>query len=232
MSRGTGSEAGAALYGKLPGAADFVMHNLPPRLIDSWDSWLRGALSMARVNADLTAQEAFYDSPPWRFWLRPGAFDSIGWVGVLVSSADRVGRPYPLTLARPVTAEPKLQPMPNTLALDNLESTALRMIDDQFAADAAIAALAHAVEPAGDGPAEARRAASFGLDLPGGMENAIAEGAATLWWQYGWTSQPAALAAAPSAPPPAQAAALWLADWAARGWRRTAWGWMAAAVDV
>ena len=50
--------------------------------------------------------DGYLASPSWRFLLMPGVMDGQPWAGVLMPSVDRVGRYYPLTIARPLPALP------------------------------------------------------------------------------------------------------------------------------
>ena len=109
----TAVAAGAGFFGKVPARGDFVGAGLPASFTAPWDAWLRAALANARARvgdaAGASWHQAFLVSPVWRFLLAPGACGPDGWIGIVASSADGVGRLYPLTLALPVPdADPAL----------------------------------------------------------------------------------------------------------------------------
>ena len=110
-------------YGKLPALGDFAGRRLPPLFVDPWDRWLALGMSHWR-DSDPAWLEAFLAAPTWRFALGAGVpFElSPGYAGVLMPSVDRVGRYFPLTIARPRgphssgrTATP--QPVPVCVAM-------------------------------------------------------------------------------------------------------------------
>jgi type VI secretion system protein ImpM len=70
-------------FGKLPAAGDFVSRRLPPAFVRAWDRWASRHL-VPRPEA-----EALY-------FVFPGELPA---TGVVVPSADRAGRHFPLTLA-------------------------------------------------------------------------------------------------------------------------------------
>lgn len=89
-------------YGKLPSLGDFASRRLSPLFIEPWDRWLASGLASWR-ESDTDWLDAFLAAPTWRFALGAGIpFDaSPGYTGVLMPSVDRVGRYFPLTVARP-----------------------------------------------------------------------------------------------------------------------------------
>lgn len=103
MSRtmdGRGNQVG--WYGKVPSLGDFVRHGLPDPLVEHWDTWLQRALLHGRHARGAGFDAALQALPTWRFFIPPLAIDAHAWCGVLQSSADRVGRTFPLILAQPV----------------------------------------------------------------------------------------------------------------------------------
>jgi type VI secretion system protein ImpM len=77
--------------GKLPRAGDFVARGLPPGFVRRWDRWASRHL-VPRLGAAWPAGGL-------RFHLR--APEGPAMTGVALPSADRAGRPFPLTLAAP-----------------------------------------------------------------------------------------------------------------------------------
>jgi len=94
------SDAGAAgWFGKIPALGDFTGRRLPPEFVEPWDQWLSTELSDARQLLGPDWPPSHLDAPIWRFVLTPGVLDSRYWFGILLPSADRVGRRFPLSLA-------------------------------------------------------------------------------------------------------------------------------------
>lgn len=88
------------LYGKLPAHGDFVRRALPDGFVLPWDAWLQACIATAREEMGEAEFAAAWDAaPPWRFRLPPGACGTSAAAGVMVPSADMVGRRFPLTLA-------------------------------------------------------------------------------------------------------------------------------------
>lgn len=87
-----GTEPVTAWYGKLPARGDFVGQGLPPAWVEGWDHCLQQVLRLGELR----------HFPPWRFLVWPAPEDAHGPVraGVLVSSHDRVGRVFPLTVVQ------------------------------------------------------------------------------------------------------------------------------------
>jgi type VI secretion system protein ImpM len=89
----------AGWFGKIPALGDFVSRRLPPEFIEPWDHWLSEELPAAERALGADWAESYANAPVWRFALMPQVLDSRHWLGVLMPSADRVGRRYPLTMA-------------------------------------------------------------------------------------------------------------------------------------
>jgi type VI secretion system ImpM family protein len=89
-------------FGKLPNLGDFASRRLPDAFVQPWDRWLQ--LGMARAREDVPGDwlAGYLVAPIRRFWLAPGVLGDGGWAGLLMPSVDRVGRHFPLTLARPL----------------------------------------------------------------------------------------------------------------------------------
>lgn len=100
-------------HGKIPTAGDFVSRDLPLAFVEAWDRWT------ARHLAPLLARPG-EGHPPLRFTLGPDALGPA--TGVVLASADRAGRAFPLTLA--ATVQP-----PRDLLPDGLEDWFLALED-------------------------------------------------------------------------------------------------------
>jgi type VI secretion system protein ImpM len=203
-------------FGKIPSKGDFVTANLPGSFIDPWDGWLRLTLVHSRERlGDQAARIAFLSSPVWRFVLTPGVCGPQGWAGVIASSADRVGRTYPLTLAAalPLACDPAGLPGRWAPGFERLIDLALMMLKDDAAVDRAAASLQRLLEglplPEGNpspfalphaaalGPGDARVVSRTpaGPAFEQARQAALNEagGAFSLMWQTDWGRPPVAI---------------------------------------
>lgn len=209
-------------FGKLPGHGDFVGRRLPSAMRDPLDAWLQHALLHSQRDLGAAWKPAWLHSPLWRFVLAPGVCGSQAWSGVMMPSADRVGRCFPLVLAAPGMAA-----LPDCLGqhapwFARLEDCALSVLDADWsieAFDAALLALdgappaAEAAGPLLDGPQVTPLA---GQSLPPLAASAL--GGASGWWTVGAPQVAPCLALSPGLPPPAGFTAFLDGGWAARGW--------------
>lgn len=86
-------------FGKLPARGDFVGAGLPENFIAPWDAWCRNWLTASRTQLGADWFEAWMEGPIWHFLLQPGACGPQAVRGVLLPSADKVGRQFPFLLA-------------------------------------------------------------------------------------------------------------------------------------
>lgn len=100
----------AGWYGKIPALGDFASRRLPANFVNSWDEWLQRSMVASRSSLRERWQELYLNSPIWRFALLPGVVDDKCWIGIMMPSADRVGRYFPLTMAL------SLDPHPETIS--------------------------------------------------------------------------------------------------------------------
>jgi type VI secretion system protein ImpM len=103
-------------FGKVPSHGDFISDGLERELIGTFDDWMRSGLHAC---ADLFSgrwSEIFTSSPPIRFIIESGIWGNCAYAGVLVPSADRVGRKYPLAIIAQLNSFRK---HPRTLYLDD-----------------------------------------------------------------------------------------------------------------
>jgi len=129
------SQAVAGLFGKVPGARDFVARRLPRAFRDPWDEWLQAGLRHCRSSLGDDWLEHYLTAPLWRFAGTADLFGGTAYVGVLMPSVDGVGRYFPLTIAAPVA-----DPMAALLAdgeqwFDKAERIALSGLDEGVDAD-------------------------------------------------------------------------------------------------
>jgi type VI secretion system protein ImpM len=92
-------------YGKLVSRGDFVSRDLPQSFIQPWDAWLVEGLLASQNQLGNAWLNAYLVSPLWRFALAPGVCGPDAVTGVLMPSIDRVGRYFPLTVARLLPAD-------------------------------------------------------------------------------------------------------------------------------
>jgi type VI secretion system protein ImpM len=85
------------LFGKLPAKRDFIAVNAPREFLAPWEEWLQGGMTAGRLAFDKRWLPAYLKAPLWRFWLGP-AVCGIPVAGVFMSSADGVGRHFPLSV--------------------------------------------------------------------------------------------------------------------------------------
>jgi type VI secretion system protein ImpM len=90
-------------FGKLPSLGDFASRRLPGAFVHGWDEWLQDGLVSAR-DAMGEGWLGRQDTGGRRFWLGPGVLCESSWTGLILPSADRVGRMFPLTIAAPLAA--------------------------------------------------------------------------------------------------------------------------------
>ncbi len=104
----------AGWYGKIPALGDFASRRLPEVFTQRWDAWLARAIQASQAALGSDWLDVYLSGPVWRFALSPGVIDPLWWFGVLMPSVDRVGRYFPLTIARGSS----LPPSPPLAALE------------------------------------------------------------------------------------------------------------------
>jgi type VI secretion system protein ImpM len=87
-------------FGKIPSLGDFASRRLPLSFVKPWDEWLSTELSDARCALAQEWAEIYARAPISCFSLQPRTVDDHAWFGIVVPSYDRVGRQFPLTIAR------------------------------------------------------------------------------------------------------------------------------------
>lgn len=207
----------AGWYGKLPALGDFASRRLPAAFVAPWDEWLGRAIGASRARLGAHWPEAFRQAPAWRFLLLPDTCGPSGWAGVLLPSADGVGRCFPLTVAA------SLRPCPGMLAtaldargwFERIEQAGRQAVEAGLspeALDARLEAIGPAACAGGDEQAAALArwwrvggAGGFHARLPGphalddcvlaGAEFAFVGGggARSLWWSVAGPHEPVPL---------------------------------------
>ncbi|RWQ46350.1 MAG: type VI secretion system-associated protein TagF [Mesorhizobium sp.] len=85
-------------YGKMPATGDFVTRRLPGDFVRIWDRWL------AQHIVPLIGSETWPRTTVLRFLAGPAAFGASA--GIILQSADRVGRRFPLSVVAQLADAP------------------------------------------------------------------------------------------------------------------------------
>jgi type VI secretion system protein ImpM len=105
LLEGTGVEA-PGWYGKMAVLGDFASRRLPQAVVDASDAWLASGVEHSRAQLGERWLDVYLTGPIWRFAWAPGVIDGQWWLGVMMPSVDKVGRYFPLLIARPAAALP------------------------------------------------------------------------------------------------------------------------------
>ncbi|MER8584258.1 type VI secretion system-associated protein TagF [Mesorhizobium sp. M1338] len=85
-------------YGKIPAAGDFVTRRLTGDFVRGWDRWL------AQHIVPLVGSEFWPSTTALRFLAGPASFGASA--GIILQSADRVGRQFPLSVVAQLVEAP------------------------------------------------------------------------------------------------------------------------------
>lgn len=102
---GTGVEA-PGWYGKLAMLGDFASRRLPQHFVDLCDQWLARGIEASQAQLGSSWLNVYLTGPIWRFAWAPQVVDEQWWLGVMMPSVDKVGRYFPLVIARNMPALP------------------------------------------------------------------------------------------------------------------------------
>ncbi|MEE2000636.1 type VI secretion system-associated protein TagF [Alkalimonas sp. MEB108] len=97
---------GAGFCGKVPVLGDFLQEGLSIEFNDCWNEWLRAALAVSKEQLGASWLDYYLTSPVWHFALSGGSCGPEPVIGTMIPSVDKVGRHYPLILAKPVQQSP------------------------------------------------------------------------------------------------------------------------------
>jgi type VI secretion system protein ImpM len=187
-------------YGKLPACGDFLSRRVPAAWLAIWDPFLRQLVADARARAGTAWPESWLTAPVWHFGLGAGVLSPDQIWGVLIPSADRVGRLFPFTIL--AQADPDGAPLA-TWALA-VEASALDSLGDNFEADALLRRL-EALGPPCQLPSGATTTTQLLPDPPGAWPDRVATAggpapAHSLWWCRGAGLVPPVLLHVPRLP--------------------------------
>jgi type VI secretion system protein ImpM len=121
-------------FGKLPTLGDFITKRLPDEFVKPWDAWLQAGMLEAKATFPQDWEEHFLTFPFWRFLIDRGTVTHQPWMGLLIPSADRVGRLFPLTIALPLddTGVTNLDLAQVDLVLDQLQALVNKLLEDDL----------------------------------------------------------------------------------------------------
>ncbi len=171
-------------FGKVPARGDFLSRRVPPSIAAEWESWLQRLTATVRDAGQPGWQDAWLTAPLWHFVLGRELAPPYGAAGVLIASADRVGRLFPFTVigAADPSAAAGADGWPRTA-----EVLALSALEDAFdpaTLDAALQALGPPVVSSGPTGPVGLSALSLEQDWP--AETAAGPGPAqSAWWTRG-----------------------------------------------
>lgn len=204
---------GVGFHGKVPARGDFVGHGLPRDVLDRWDVWLSGALGETRRRLGGAWERRFAAAPAWRFALTAGLCGEAPLIGVLMPSADRVGRLYPFTIAAALPDTLALTAAPAACAAwltraEALATDACRAGADVEGLPARLAIL---------GRPEPERVHTASIAMVERLAGPLPPGA-SLWWTRGGDGIEPSLLACPGLPGGARPTAFLDGDWSRWGW--------------
>jgi type VI secretion system protein ImpM len=85
-----------ALFGKLPGAGDFVSRRMPYRMQQFWDQWCAAGVEQLKETSPVGGWAIWRSMPFWAFLIPTQQGIPFAQLGVIAPSCDRVGRVFPL----------------------------------------------------------------------------------------------------------------------------------------
>jgi len=95
-------------FGKLSMLGDFAHRRLPSDFVAACDDWLSAGMAASRQQMDDSRWlEAYLTGPLWRFAWAPGVAGEAWWFGLMMPSVDKVGRYFPLLVARSAEQPPQ-----------------------------------------------------------------------------------------------------------------------------
>ncbi|MBI3370471.1 MAG: type VI secretion system-associated protein TagF [Betaproteobacteria bacterium] len=232
--------AETGFFGKLPSKGDFLSRRLPSGFIEVWDAWLQAGIASSRGDLGEAWPSSFLEAAVWRFFIPARMVTERAWIGIVLPSADRVGRYFPLTIAAGIArahldGAATLDAANEWLAaISSAALDALGPAGNAETFDARVAALAFPLAAvAGSvsaGPSPSSKPAEsrflgFALEqderLVTERLRGVSEGAAqdlALWWTIGSKGRVPCLLASDSLPAGRLFCALLDGRWAEHGW--------------
>lgn len=128
-------------YGKIAALGDFIRRDLPAGFAEPWDRWLQEGMTASRAELGADWLARYQVAPLWRFALGPRLCGPAAVAGVMMPSADRVGRLFPLALVLPLPAAEVRSALDDEPAFAAIEELLLDTLEPAFgraALDAAV----------------------------------------------------------------------------------------------
>jgi type VI secretion system protein ImpM len=141
--------AAPGFFGKVPSRGDFLSRRVPPGLAASWEQWLQELTLAVREAGERGWQDAWLTAPLWHFMLGRNLAPPFGAAGVLLASADRVGRLFPFSVVGAASPGWMGDPGAWSREAEGLAVAALEDDCDLAALDEALAALGPPSAPQG-----------------------------------------------------------------------------------
>lgn len=187
------------MHGKIISRGDFITRRLDATFVEPWDGWLQQTLTDCRTRHGSGWVNGYLTAPLWRFALGSSVCGPVPVLGVMMPSVDRIGRYFPLTLARNVVDDAALaRTLPATGDwFERAETVALSALDeatDPEALDRAVQALGTTPAPALPESAAPPRA---GVDLTSTLVELAGQAGPALagisvWWHVERDGSPGA----------------------------------------
>lgn len=217
-------------FGKLPARADFIGRRLSRSAVECWDAWLQQCLAHSQAVLLAAWPDRYLTAPVWRFALPAGVCGDSALAGVLVPSADAVGRCFPLLLAAELPAATDTVAVAAGAAswFEAVEALALEALDVAFelaALDRLLPGLEcpHLPRNAGDRAGLEPIGRWIALPMLSALGSVLRETAGigarpALWWTGGGAGFRPGVAVTAGLVAPAGFAALLDGDWERHGW--------------
>lgn len=235
----SGTTQGTGFFGKVPTLGDFVDRRLPNNVRETLDTWLQGSIAHSQEILGETWLNTYLTSPVWHFALGPGICDQNSWTGILMPSCDKVGRYFPLVIAK--SHELDIKPLESFVQLrdwyDRASTLALSCLGDGYAFDefdAALTGLEYATAVSRPYRAQLPDAVPAGAGLryglpepavlpdfyPGLIQDLLSElyAAHSVWWSAGSATVPPSLLICQGLPQQRCYTALLTGQWRDCGW--------------
>ncbi|TFW14754.1 type VI secretion system-associated protein TagF [Duganella callida] len=228
----SGVDPRAGFFGKVTSHGDFVSRRLGADFLRVWDAWLQEGLQQSRTVLGPRWLNTYLSSPIWRFALSSDVCGEHGWAGLMMPSVDRVGRHFPLVLARalPAPASPLDCAQKHDDWYAQLEALALWSLEEGFSLEQFDATLSSVPTPHADAaPGGAVMLLDESQPLGPQLANAGSSGllrhiagaalaGQCLWWTDGSPQIAPCMLLSRGLPPASAFAALLDGDWHGHGW--------------
>jgi type VI secretion system protein ImpM len=118
-------------YGKVPAHGDFIRRRADVEFVAVWDAWLQAGFAASRQTLGAQWDGIYENAPIWRFCFGPKICGPDAMIGVMMPSQDRVGRRFPLTLFKRLSAPVSATSLDVEPFMTQLEDMALLTLSEQ-----------------------------------------------------------------------------------------------------